>query len=103
MWQHVCLQVDCCDEMICAAETIKALGYRALVDFGLLSQSSQDSRQVSLQCGGCQLLRQPAGVFLLPEKYFSHEIKANNKESSSAVHNNSHTFCYMITYMYIFL
>lgn len=103
MWQHVCLQVDCCDEMICAAETIKALGYRALVDFGLLSQSSQDSRQVSLQCGGCQLLRQPAGVFLLPEKYFSHEIKAINKESSSAVHNNSHTFCYMITYMYIFL
>lgn len=44
-----------------------------------------------------------SGCLLLPEKYFSHELKANNKESSSAVHNNSHTFCYMITCMYIFL
>ena len=45
-----------------------------------------------------------SGCLLLPEKYFSLEIKANNKESSSVVHNNSHTFCYMMQYiMYIFL
>ena len=44
------------DKAVCAAKTIKTLGYWALMDLSLLSQGSHDSTEILLQYKNCEVL-----------------------------------------------